>query len=349
MAAEKSKNENLGHTLAKDMVDGLMKQAKELDAQNRQDTQPTEVLDEETRQKLIQREIRMASDPEYEAQQLAQDLANKRMRDKLTAGGAATSSEKSGDEAKKKADEALKLEAERANRQTSLYESCIKNGGDAKTCGELVEKVYGIKKEASAPQATSITDLVNALKTLDELRGSNKTDPALLEILKGMREEFTTYKAELASIKTGGEKTKGWIVVKQDGSVSEVPADGRPLIVEKTVTVTTPAAGESIETLKAKQDHEYKLKELSLKEKEIDNEKESADRRNTVLESIPEMVGKGLASQARESAKAAGKGSDGMEKSKCPECGTTIYSPVGAKEIKCPNPKCGKVLERLPD
>ena len=68
----------------------------------------------------------------------------------------------------------LKDKTERIEQAKALYVSCIEAGGDPTRCAQMVAGLIPSQAGMAAPQATSITDLVNALKTLDELRGSDK-------------------------------------------------------------------------------------------------------------------------------------------------------------------------------
>ena len=67
--------------LAKDMMDGVIKQAASIEKPDQNIT-----MDPETKKRLIEREIRMASDPDYELGELAKSSAARRMRNNLRRG-----------------------------------------------------------------------------------------------------------------------------------------------------------------------------------------------------------------------------------------------------------------------
>lgn len=314
-------------------------------------------IDPDTLKRITEREVRMATDAEFELNELAKEAAAQSLRDKLKARTqplpAAPPADKTADKEKRDAAEQLKLELQRIDQQTALYTSCISHGGDPKTCGELVEKVYGTKKEVSAPQATSITDLVHALKELDDMRGSNKTDPALMDILKAMREETLQLRAG-----GGAAAPKPPSIGAQLQELNTL-LDGFVKLGVAVRKGDIPAGGESMEVVKEKNRHDEKLAELK-------NNKDHNDQIAQVLTDIPQRLGEGAGEFFMRSAmegdnapakKTAPAASTPAGKYVCqnqiPEkegsgamlaCNTEIAVPAGAGTIECP--KCHMVYKR---
>lgn len=345
---------NFAQKLARDAVNGLMKQAGE-HAQS--DVKNDEVtLDPEVRRKMVDRELRMAADPDFASSELAKEQANENMRRRLE-GRAPLTVEVKGGNGKESQDtskeqEELKLRIERAN---ALYSSCIAAGGDPKYCGEMVANIVNPKKEVSAPSPTSMSDMIDNLIKLDDWR-KNKTDPVLVELLNNMREEIKLLRPQPGN-NGNGSKTFADHLRDMNESIEQLVNLG---------VVVRPGSnghngdynGEPLDIMKARWDHEDK-------KAEIDQKRNHDDKMATMIGDAFERAGKGMA-QAQMSGLFNRKGgnpdtgSDEDEaypetQMQCDDCGKMLTVKRGQHKIICDgtrqdetgkNVKCGSVYER---
>ncbi len=321
---------NFAQQLAKDAIDGVMKQAGKQAAQDV--SQAEVVLDPETQRKLIEREIKMAADPDYALQEEAKLTAADKMRKTRERGTAAPLAES---ELRDKANEELRIVNQKKNLAKTLYDSCIESGMTNLQAAKTVENVFTPQREVLAPAPTSMTDLIMALKTLDELRGGNKPDPTIVAILTKLTDKITSLE-EKSSHQTAPPKSATDSIKELSGLVEGLVSLG---VVQRPGTGKEAAAGEPIEVVKEKNRHEEKLKEIEI-------EKTHKEQMGTLLATIPERIGAGAASQilsgGNESPPAA-KTAQAVETFICPHkdengkaCGTKISVAPGTDKFECP-------------
>jgi len=202
------------------------------------------------------------------------------------------------EEEKRKAEEELRKKAERIEQAKALYSSCIEAGGDPKQCAEMVAGLIPSQPVTpAAPPATSIKELVEALKTLDELRGSDKT----LTEPKQQAEQTRVYYETLKSI----------------GAIKEPE------------TTSPTYQGEPLEVIQEKHRHEEKLEELK-------TERVYKEKLGEVISDLPERVGRGIAGQITEEEEEHSGGLEYITCIE-EGCGTKIYiTPETKATVTCP-------------
>ncbi len=217
-----------------------------------------------------------------------------------------------------------------------MAEGLLKRGLDPSVVGRTVDYLLG---QGQSPQiglpgavapagGISFTDMKELFKMGQE---SNKTDSTLTDILKKLTDKIDTVE-RIAASRPPAEKRTAFIV-GQDGSLQEVPLD-RPILLQ---TKPIDAGVKTIEMLKEENRHAEEIQRLSI-------DKEHKNSIAQTLASIPEKIGKGLASQVMEDGGgeetvAISSGRTEMESFQCPECKTEFSIPAGALQITCPNCK----------
>jgi len=324
--------ESYGQKLAKDMIDGVIKQASNI---NLKSDNPEEdvAIDPETKKKLIERELKMAADPNFEMEQLAIEKANKRMRDILSGRGG-TTMEGQGrlteEEQEQKAAEELNVKLARLEQAKAIYIACIDAGGTPATCAQMVAGIIPTPQAptATAPPATSITELVSALKALDDLRGSDK----------GLTELKASFD-NLAQAVKQGNTSQPLDPISFAKQQAEAVVAWQKALQELTPPSVTSTTGEPLENVRERNRHEERMKEV---ESESDYKKKLGE---TVAE-IPERIGRGLGGQILEGRgeDSGGGGGGGLESIAC-ECGQKIYiTPETGPQVVCP--KCDSIFTR---
>ncbi len=341
--------ENFAQKLAKDAVDGLLKQAAKstgVEVESNTDVK----IDPETQRKLIEREIKMASDPDYELAELAKEKAAKRMRDTLSRGDTMTEEDRRAEE-KRKADEELREKAERIAQAKALYTSCIEAGGDPKRCAEMVAGLIPSPQAAMmAPPATSITELVQALKALDDLRGSGgKTDSFTQDLAKryldnidaqlkgpdkGSTQEVQTLRGEITSLRNEVRTMSDPVQIIGRAKALTDGLRSAGLIPESSI------GSEPLEVVRERNRNAERMAEITV---EGDYKTKITEIAGDAFESI----GRGLASQVMEGgAEDAGSEGSQLKYFICPEkgCGTKIPITPETQQITCP--KCKYIYQR---
>lgn len=276
----------------------------------------------------LARELRLTRGEEAIAKHQARI---KELREQLGKGG--TGSEKT--EAEKQEAE-KKLKEERIEQAKALYNSCVEAGGEPKQCAEMVAGLIPTSAPSvSAPPATSITDLVHALKELDSLRGTDK----------GVAELKTSFDQLANEIKRGNQNQKPLDPItfaKQQAEQTRAYYDTLKALGIIKEGESSTYQGEPLEVIKEKHHHEERMNELSA-------DREYKQSMADIAGSIPERVGHGMASQFTEGEKEPSGSSSGseLEYLTCQEegCGFRIPVPPNASsQITCP--KCGSIYTR---
>ncbi len=230
------------------------------------------------------------------------------------------------DEGAKTAEGALRERAEVIEQAKALYCSCIDAGGDPKRCADMVAGLIPTQPGASSPQATSITELVGALKTLDDLRGPN----AGMEALK------LSFDSLAAEIRQGrGNVNQPLDPVAFAKQQAEALKEWKKVIDE--INPSPAGTGEPLEVVKEKNRHDEQMETIR-------DEREYKESITEIASSIPERIGKGMA-RRHEKGSSSDSG-DGLPYISCTEkgCGTKIYYTPESQKITCP--KCQTVYDR---
>jgi len=230
---------------------------------------------------------------------------------------------------------------------TDMAAGLLEKGIDPATVGRTIDYLIGSGPSpqiglpgAGTPSGgMSFTDMKELFKMGQE---SNKTDATLVGILNKLSDKIEAVE-KLAAIRPPAQPEKRVAYVIEDGEIKEVPFD-RPILLKAKPPAET---GESIEMLKEKNRHEEEKAKIELDK----NYKKSIAE---TLASIPEKVGRGLASQAmgeEEGAAALPTGGAAaqtieLETVTCPEttCGKEFQIRKGALKVTCPH--CGGIFTR---
>ncbi len=318
--------ENFAQKLAKDAVDGLLKQVGKQAQQGVLDGEVT--LEPETQKKLIENELKMAADPQFALAQEAALSAADRMR---------RSRERPPDirlgEGKKSSEEEIKTNNEKA---VALYSSLVNAGMDPKRASEIVsESLTKNQPSLTSPAPTSVTDMIHALKELDELRSQNRTDTPIEQAIKDLKEEIRT-------LKNAPRVDPPQTPASQISSLTDL-VDGlvKLGVVDRRGTVVA-SEGESMDVVKERNRHE---EEMFTRSSEAKYKGDIAD----TLAKIPENIGKGIAGQIaenKEPTRSASSASSEIKYLLCTKegCGYNIPYPPEAIQVICP--KCGTVYAR---
>lgn len=258
-------------------------------------------------------------------------IAIERMR-----GGSAASERGSG-----------KTEGQSKDWLTDMAQGLLERGMDPAVVGRTIDYLIGnssfpavgLPGNGSPSGGMSFTDMKELFKMGQE---SNRTDATLVGILNKLSEKIESVE-KLATARPPAQPEKRVAYVIEDGEIREVPFD-RPILLKAPPAADT---GESIEMLKEKNRHEEEKAKIELES----NYKKSVAE---TLASIPEKIGRGLASQALgEEDGTAGALPGGaaaqtieLEKIQCPDekCGKEFTITKGALKVTCPH--CGGIYTR---
>lgn len=236
------------------------------------------------------------------------------------------------EERKRKADEELNEKAMRIEQAKALYNSCIEAGSDPKRCAEMVAGLMPTPATMGAPPATSITELVTALKALDDLRGSDK---GLAELKQG----FDSLAAEIRKGNTSQQPLDPVAFAKQQ---AEVVAAWHKVLQELTPSAVAASTGDPLDVVQERNRHDEAMEGLK-------TEKEYKEKLGDTLADLPERVGRGLGGQIMEGEGSKGGGSGGrggggggLDIIDC-ECGRKIRVAPGADSVTC---ECGIIYNK---
>ncbi len=223
---------------------------------------------------------------------------------------------------------------------------------DAGTDPEVVARMMLQIPNNTPPQQSnggspSLTELIEALISLQTLTGANKGDSEVKLIIEEMRAERKETNAlflkAISELGGGGNgRTDPMTALKNQMS-----------IVRDTFSVMREAAGEmgwapvakpgnsgpppnNIEELKENHRHDEEMLKLN-------TEKSYKQSMADTIGELPERIGAGIASQFGND-NGSTKSNDGADVFKCQECQTPIFAPPTASRIKCP--KCGAEYEK---
>ncbi len=220
-----------------------------------------------------------------------------------------------------------------------MAEGLLKRGLDPSVVGRTVDYLLGqgqspqigLPGAGTPSQGISFTDMKELFKMGQE---SNKTDPTLTALLTKLTDKIEAVEKVAAARPPAVAEKRTAFIIGQDGSLQEVPLDRPILLQPKPVD----AGAKSIEMVKEDNRHLEEVERLKI-------DKEHKNSIAQTLASIPEKIGKGLASQVMESGGAeetvtgAAARTAEMESFQCPECKTEFSIPAGALQITCPNCK----------
>lgn len=237
---------------------------------------------------------------------------------------------------------------EREEWLVDMAERLLNRGMDQRIVGDLIDTVLGKDRApvvglpgAPAPaQGMTFTDMMAFYKLVQE---SNKSDPIITNILEKLTDKVEALEKS-AQAPPPAPAQRGFVVIQPDGSFQEVEP-GKPVIVK----IPPPAAtGESIESLREKNRHDEK-------ERELDIEKEHKEGLRGILQSVPTTLADGIAavveSKSGTGAPAASSGAavarkePPMQDFECEDCHTKVKIPVGTKSFKCLG--CGVVYNEI--
>lgn len=254
------------------------------------------------------------------------------LRGLLGKGGAPMTEEESAAEEKRKADEELKGKMERIAQAKALYTSCIDAGGQPKQCADMVAGLIPSPAAiAAAPQATSITELITALKTLDELRGDRGGE------LKEVLEKLT------AQVQALGNRPPADPIAMAQQQAQAISTTYEALknlgIIKEPVTTT--AEGKSLDVVKEENRHAERMEEVKAESK-------YKEKLGDTVANLPERIGRGIGGQIIEGEETSkgGGGGGGLDYFTCTEegCGAKVPITPGVAEATCP--KCKAIYAR---
>lgn len=325
--AEKTeeKPETFAETLARDAVDGILRRAGK---QGQQDAQEGEVtLDPETQKKIIEREVKMAADPDFALAEEAKLSAADRMR-RSRERPAETRQEKAAPEKDKAA-----INKEIGATAKAMLDMGIPPSVVAQYLVGSSTPQVPIAFAGGGNQGLTLIDVL----TLVDRMNDRKPNSELENIIKEMRDEIKALKNQP---RADGERVDP---VKTQASQLE----GLTSLVESLVklgVVQRPStgaaiAGKPIEVVKEENRHVEKMEEL----KTESNYKTSVAE---TLAGIPEKIGQGIAAQMGEGKKSSSFASSELEHLLCTTegCGFNIPYPPEAVQVVCP--KCGATYGR---
>ena len=339
--------ESIGQQLAREAVDGLLKQAGK---RAQRDTPEEEVsIDPETQKKLIDRELKRVTDPEFALAEEATRSATERMRQERERNSGVRSGKEPEPEKK---GNWLVVNGQMLKDMVDGYMTfnealqvlAIQNPG-----AKLGWTVVGGKPFKTEEGEMTLLEAIQVAA----LERKEEGDPEIKALLKVLAQKDIDAKdAQLKAIvdqnkilvehltnpakggSTSGVKTKIFTLdsKSETGYKETVFEPGDTIILPPP-----PREGKSVEELKEENRH--------AEEKErIDNEKTYKTNIANTLASIPEKIGRGLAGSIVE---AGNKGAinpvadtvartAAQEDFKCPDCGNVFKIPEGAEKITCP-------------
>ncbi len=229
---------------------------------------------------------------------------------------------------------------------TDMAQGLLERGMDPAVVGRTIDYLLGNSSFPSvgmpgngAPAGgMSFTDMKELFKMGQE---SNKSDPALASILEKLTNKLEAVEKLAAAPRNEAARPRTAFIVKSDNTLEEVPLD-RPILLEPKPA----AGGKSIEMIKEENRHAEEIERLK-------TDKDYKTSLANTVASIPEKVGRGLASQAlgeEEDEAGAGAGAAARkietEQFKCTEatCGKEFAITKGALRVQCPH--CGSIYTR---
>ncbi len=309
--------------LAKSAVDGLLKQAGK---QASQETSQAEVtLDPETQKKIIEREVRMAADPDFELAELAKQRAAERMRRSMDR--PADVRELKQEPAQDKA----KLNQEIGATAKAMLDMGIPPAVVASYLTGSTTPQVPIAFQGGGNQGLTLTDVLALVDRMNSSRANSEIE----SIIREMRDEIKAIKntPPAARVDPVAAQTS-----QLEGLGNLITALEKLGVVQRPGTAAAVAAGEPIEVVREKNRHEEKLAEI-----EIDkNHKEQV---GNLLAELPERIGAGVAGQLLSGGdKPPVAQTAQAETFNCPHkdeatgkvCGTVILVPQGAVKVECP-------------
>jgi len=234
-------------------------------------------------------------------------------------------------------EEAQREKVERIEQAKALYVSCIDAGGDPKRCADMVAGLIPSSPGVSAPPATSVTELIDALVKLDGLRGANA----------GMAELKASFDNLAAEMRRGGSNQQ---VPLDPVAFAEQQAKAlvawRKAIQEVIPQPEARGDGKNLEVVKEENRHSEKMEEIKV-------DRDYKGDLTAIAGDIPERIGQGLADhwgKGGGGGSGAGAGAGGgarLESLICTEkgCGAKIYlTPETGEQVTCP--KCGMIYQK---
>ena len=312
--------ENFAQRLAKDAVDGLLKQAALKTAEEARMASDNEVkIDPETQKKLIEREIKMAADPDFELTELAKENAAERMRRKLGKPGETSPGTK--EPAKEKAE----VNVEIGRTAKAMLDMGIPAAVVAQYLIGSSTPPYPLGYGGANQGGITFTDLL----TFADRMNQNKPNSELAEILKTMREEIKALRPAAPPVPPDpiSQVEQTLNLVQKFKDVGLIPE------------ATPQASGDSLEVVKERNRHEERKIELT-------TEKDYKMGMVDAVGNLAEDIGAGAGSQVLQRKEMPREKTGGvLETFECKDCHATIYvTPETGDKVKCA--KCGMVYER---
>ena len=314
--------QTVAQKLAQDAVDGLLKQAGKLAQQEIKTEEAT--IDPETQKKIIDREIKMAADPDFALAEEAKLSAADRMRRSRDRTPAFPPGKTEAGKDK------TEVNVEIGRTAKAMLDMDIPPNVVAQYLIGSSTPQFPIALGGGANQGLTLADVL----TLVDRMNQNKPDSELTEMLKSMREEIRSQRnsnpAPLDPIQQAENTVALVRRLKEAGIISE-PAQA--------------ASGESIEVVKEKHRHAEKMEE-------IQTDRGFKEKLAAAVEDIPISLGKGLGAERASRQERGGHLSSSSEKEsvssfqcKNPDCKATIFIPPNPpSQLKCA--KCGMVYEQ---
>ena len=317
-------DQTLAERIARDAVDGLLKQASK---QGQQDIREEEVkIDPETQKKLIEREVRMATDADYELAELAKEGAADRLRRRLDR-PAGTPSEKAEPE---------RTKATINQEIGATAKAMLDMGIPAPVVAQYLvgSSTAGIPVNLGGGNQGLTID--NVLTLVDRMN-TNKASSELESIIKEMRDEIKNLRNAPKVEKVDPAEAQA----SQLDSLSKLVDSLVKLGVVQRPGSEAVATGKPLEVVKEENRHAEKMEELTTESKYKNKVAET-------LAELPERIGRGIAGQIADQGEEQKEvpRTSSMEHFACPneKCGYNIVFPPGTVTITCP--KCGSVYER---
>ncbi len=309
--------------LARSAIDGLLKQAGK---QAVQETQQAEVaIDPETHKKLVEREIRMAADPDFELAELAKQRAAERMRRSMDR--PAEAREVKPEPAPDKA----KLNQEIGATAKAMLDMGIPPTVVASYLTGSTTPQVPIAFQGGGNQGLTLTDVL----ALVDRMNSSRANSDLMDILKEMRQEINALKNAPPAPRVDPVTAQ---TTQLEGLNNLIGALVNLGVVQRPGTAVAAAAGEPIEVVREKNRHDEKLAELAI-------EKDHKEKVGNLLAELPERIGAGVAGQLLSGGEKPPVAQIApTETFICPHkdeitgkaCGTVIPIPQGTTRFACP-------------
>ncbi|MDP2730335.1 MAG: hypothetical protein Q8O55_07625 [Dehalococcoidales bacterium] len=231
---------------------------------------------------------------------------------------------------------------------TDMAQGLLERGMEPAVVGRTIDYLLGNNSFPSvgmpgngAPQGgMSFTDMKELFKMGQE---SNKSDPNLAILLERLTNKIEAVEKIASAPRNEQARPRTAFIVKSDNTLEEVPLD-RPILLEAKPI----AGGKSIEMLKEENRHAEEVERLKTESKYKVSVAET-------LASIPEKIGRGLASQAMGEEEEVVAGARSAAKTietevfKCTDeqCGKEFNITKGALKVQCPY--CATIYTRTED